>query len=119
MRTKQAFPRTAGAPVESLRVAANSKSWQLNLPTAVTVWASIVLVAAFSGVWLGFAGRPFALALGVAAGDELSATPAPRARDLVALTAQGRENPAGPAARGAAGAVLGGPPAALIRRLFA
>jgi membrane protease YdiL (CAAX protease family) len=67
MRTKQAFPRTAGAPVESLRVAANSKSWQLNLPTAVTVWASIVLAAAFSGVWLGFAGRPFALALGVAA----------------------------------------------------
>jgi membrane protease YdiL (CAAX protease family) len=48
-------------------VANDSRSRHLNLPTAVAVWAVIVLVAAFVGVWLGFGGRQFALALGVAA----------------------------------------------------
>jgi len=40
---------------------------RMNLPTAVAVWAVIVLIAAFLGVWMGYGGRRFALALGVAA----------------------------------------------------
>jgi|HubBroStandDraft_6_1064221.scaffolds.fasta_scaffold00361_21 membrane protease YdiL (CAAX protease family) len=40
---------------------------RMNLPTAVAVWAMIVLIAAFLGVWMGYGGRRFALALGVAA----------------------------------------------------
>jgi uncharacterized protein len=46
---------------------ANSRAWQLNLPTAITVWAVIVAGTAFAGAWLGFGGRPFAIALAVAA----------------------------------------------------
>src|SRR5271166_2017262 len=46
---------------------ANSKSWQMNLPTAIVIWAFIVAAAALAGVWLGFGGRRFAIALGVAA----------------------------------------------------
>ncbi len=45
----------------------DSRSRRLNPPTAVAVWAVIVLTATFAGVWLGFGGRRFALALGVAA----------------------------------------------------
>lgn len=45
----------------------NSSSWKLNLPTAITIWALIVAATAFAGAWLGFGGRAFAVALGVAA----------------------------------------------------
>jgi uncharacterized protein len=48
-------------------VANDPRSHQLSLPTAVAVWAVIVLLAAFEGVWLGYGSRRFALALGVAA----------------------------------------------------
>lgn len=46
---------------------ANFRSWQLNLPTAITIWALIVASTAVAGVWMGFAGRAFAIALCVAA----------------------------------------------------
>jgi uncharacterized protein len=39
----------------------------MRLPTAAAVWASIVALAAILGIWRGFGGRQFALALGVAA----------------------------------------------------
>jgi uncharacterized protein len=39
----------------------------MNLPTAAAAWAVIVGVAAFYGIRLGYSGRLFALALGVAA----------------------------------------------------
>ena len=39
----------------------------MSLPGAVAAWAVIILLAAFWGIWLGFRGRPFALAMGVAA----------------------------------------------------
>jgi uncharacterized protein len=48
-------------------VTPGSRSWQLNLPAAVAVWAVVVGIAAFAGIWLGLRGRHFALALGVAA----------------------------------------------------
>ena len=48
-------------------MASNSKSWQLTLSTAIAIWAAIVLLVAFWGIWLGFGGRRFAIALGVAA----------------------------------------------------
>ena len=48
-------------------MAANSKSWQMNLPTAAGIWAAIVILAGFFGMRLGYGGRAFALALGVAA----------------------------------------------------
>jgi membrane protease YdiL (CAAX protease family) len=44
-----------------------SKSWRMNLPTAAGVWAAIVILAGFAGMRLGYGGRRFALALGVAA----------------------------------------------------
>jgi membrane protease YdiL (CAAX protease family) len=40
----------------------------LSFPAAAAVWAAIVALAAFWGVWLGLAGRRFVIALGVAAG---------------------------------------------------
>lgn len=46
---------------------ANSRSWQLNLPTAIAIWAVIVAATAVGGMWLGFGGRQFAIALAVAA----------------------------------------------------
>lgn len=54
--------------VQFLAVAADSRSRQMNLPTAVAVWAVIVLIAALEGLWRGFRGPRFAIALGVAAG---------------------------------------------------
>lgn len=39
----------------------------MSLPAAVVVWAAIVLLAGLLGNWLGFGGRRFAVALGVAA----------------------------------------------------
>lgn len=39
----------------------------MNLAVAVIVWAAIVLMAALAGNWMGFGGRRFAVALGVAA----------------------------------------------------
>ncbi|HEX5424612.1 MAG TPA: type II CAAX endopeptidase family protein [Candidatus Acidoferrales bacterium] len=45
----------------------NTRSWQMTLPTAITVWAIIVAAAAIAGVWLGYSGRQFAIALTVAA----------------------------------------------------
>ncbi len=39
----------------------------MNLPTAVAVWAVIVSLAGLAGNWLGFGGRRFAVALGIAA----------------------------------------------------
>jgi uncharacterized protein len=61
------FSTRAPAPVESFTMANDSRSRRLNLPTAIAVWAVIVLVAAFAGAWLGYGGRRFSLALGVAA----------------------------------------------------
>jgi CAAX protease family protein len=46
---------------------ANSRSWQMTLPAATTVWAMIVATAAVFGVWLGFAGHRFVIAISVAA----------------------------------------------------
>jgi CAAX protease family protein len=48
-------------------MATNSKSWQMNLPTAAGIWATIVILAGIFGMRLGYSGRAFALALGVAA----------------------------------------------------
>jgi hypothetical protein len=48
-------------------LAANSRSWQLSFVSAGAVWAAIVALAAFWGVWMGLAGRRFIVALGVAA----------------------------------------------------
>jgi hypothetical protein len=48
-------------------MATNWKSWQMNLPTAGGIWAAIVILAGFAGMRLGYGGRAFALALGVAA----------------------------------------------------
>jgi uncharacterized protein len=48
-------------------VGANSRSWQINFPTAVGVWAVIVAFAGVLGTKLGYGGARFALALGVAA----------------------------------------------------
>jgi membrane protease YdiL (CAAX protease family) len=48
-------------------VAAISKTWRMGLPAAIAVWAVIVAGAAIGGTWLGFGGRRFAMALGVAA----------------------------------------------------
>jgi uncharacterized protein len=53
--------------VKSFVVTTTSKSWQINLPTAAGIWAAIVILAGFFGVRLGYGGRAFALALGVAA----------------------------------------------------
>ncbi len=39
----------------------------MNLPTAVAIWAAMVGLAAFVGVWNGLVGRRFMIALGVAA----------------------------------------------------
>jgi uncharacterized protein len=39
----------------------------MNLPAAAGVWAAIVILAGFAGMRLGYGGRTFALALGVAA----------------------------------------------------
>jgi uncharacterized protein len=46
---------------------ANTRSWQMTLPAAMTAWAVIVAATAFLGVWLGFSGHRFAIALGIAA----------------------------------------------------
>jgi membrane protease YdiL (CAAX protease family) len=48
-------------------VAANAKSWQMSVPAAVAVWAIVLAAAALEGVRHGLHGRPFAIALGVAA----------------------------------------------------
>jgi membrane protease YdiL (CAAX protease family) len=39
----------------------------MSLPVAVAIWAVVVLLAAFSGIHLGYSGARFAIALGVAA----------------------------------------------------
>src|SRR5271169_4182612 len=44
-----------------------SPSWSMNLPTAFAAWGVIVGLAAFYGIRLGYTGRSFLLALGVAA----------------------------------------------------
>src|ERR1700691_1984624 len=54
--------RNGGSPVRSWAVAGNSKSWQMSLAAAIVVWAAIVLLVAFWGIWLGFGGRRFAIA---------------------------------------------------------
>jgi len=46
---------------------ANSRSWQMPLPVAIAVWAVIVAATAVMGVWLGFVGHRFVIALSVAA----------------------------------------------------
>jgi len=48
-------------------VAKNSQSWSMNLATTSAVWTVIVGLATFYGIRLGYTGRSFALALGVAA----------------------------------------------------
>jgi CAAX protease family protein len=53
--------------VKSGFVSANSKTWQMNLATAIAIWAIIVIAAAFAGNRLGFSGPRFGIALGVAA----------------------------------------------------
>src|SRR5271170_2733365 len=61
------LPESWRTPVKSSAVAKNSASWSMNLPTACAAWAVIVVLAAFYGIRLGYTGRSFALALGVAA----------------------------------------------------
>jgi uncharacterized protein len=46
---------------------ANSRTWQLNLPTAITIWALIVAATAIAAPYLGFGGPRLAFALAVAA----------------------------------------------------
>jgi len=45
----------------------DARGWRLNLAVAAVVWAAIVALAGLLGNWLGYGGRQFALALGVAA----------------------------------------------------
>jgi uncharacterized protein len=45
----------------------NLKSRAAGLATVFTIWAVIVMLAGFAGVWMGYGGRRFAIALGVAA----------------------------------------------------
>ncbi|MGA7919116.1 MAG: CPBP family intramembrane glutamic endopeptidase [Candidatus Acidiferrales bacterium] len=47
-------------------MATDSKPWQMNLPTAAAIWAAIVIFVGIAGLRLGYGGRSFALALGVA-----------------------------------------------------
>ena len=47
--------------------AGTAKSWQMSFPTAFVVWAFVVAAAAVEGVRLGFHGRAFFIALGIAA----------------------------------------------------
>jgi len=47
-------------------MATDSKSWQMNLPTAAGIWAAIVIFVGFVGLRLDYGGRAFALAIGVA-----------------------------------------------------
>jgi membrane protease YdiL (CAAX protease family) len=65
--TTQLPRRTCARFSKIFSMANGSKSWQMNLPTAAGVWAAIVILAGFAGTRLGYGGRPFALALGVAA----------------------------------------------------
>src|SRR5271163_382925 len=53
--------------VESSAVAKSSASWSMNLPAASIAWGVIVGLATFYGIRLGYTGRSFVLALGVAA----------------------------------------------------
>jgi membrane protease YdiL (CAAX protease family) len=46
---------------------ASSKSLQLGMPAAFTIWAVIVMLAGFAGAYMGYGGKRFAVALGVAA----------------------------------------------------
>jgi CAAX protease family protein len=62
------FPGISEASSKISPFMANSRSWQLNVPTAAAIWAAIVALAAFLGIWRGFGGPRFALALGVGAG---------------------------------------------------
>jgi uncharacterized protein len=55
------------ARVKSAVVATTSRSWRLNFPTAVAVWACVVILALFLGLRLGYGGLRFAIALGVGA----------------------------------------------------
>jgi len=57
----------ARRPVNSSRMAGTAKSWQMSFPTAFVVWAFVVAAAAVEGVRLGFHGRAFFIALGIAA----------------------------------------------------
>src|SRR6202142_484668 len=58
------FSPRARAPVKSFPMANDPLSRRLNLPTAMAVWAVIVLLAAFTGAWLGYGGRRLALVTG-------------------------------------------------------
>jgi uncharacterized protein len=57
----------ARRPVKSSRMAATEKSRQMSFRAAFVVWAFVVAAAAFEGVRLGFHGRAFFIALGIAA----------------------------------------------------
>ncbi len=57
----------ARRPVKSSRMAATGKSWQMSFTAALVVWALVVAAAAFEGFRLGFHGRAFFIALGMAA----------------------------------------------------
>jgi hypothetical protein len=48
-------------------MAAPSKSWQMDFPTAVGVWTPIVVFVALLGLRMGYRGPRFGIALGVAA----------------------------------------------------
>jgi uncharacterized protein len=48
-------------------MATSTKSHPVGAPAAFAVWAAIVMVAGFAGAWMGYGGRRFAVALGVAA----------------------------------------------------
>lgn len=48
-------------------MAAPSKSWQMDFPTAAGVWAPIIVFVVILGFRMGYGGRRFGIALGVAA----------------------------------------------------
>ncbi|MGA2509015.1 MAG: CPBP family intramembrane glutamic endopeptidase [Candidatus Acidiferrales bacterium] len=73
-------------------MAAESRSRQMGFPAALAIWAALIMLAAFLGIWLGFGGRRFAAALVVAAvllAFELFSA-APRALEIARRSMGGR-----------------------------
>src|SRR5215831_146030 len=61
------FPAEWLRPVKSSGMTTASKTRGFGAGCAFAVWAIVVIAAAFAGVWMGYGGRQFVLALTVAA----------------------------------------------------
>jgi uncharacterized protein len=61
------FSRRHGSPVEFQIVVMKLNLWRMNLATAATIWAAVVMLAAFYGMRVGLGGPRFAAALGMVA----------------------------------------------------